>query len=398
MSDELSAPLGRKPRKRPAPRSGARGLPLARMGLGLLALLGAGAIGWIIAVDDPMGGLPQVQAPVGAPEPNALADRISSTQPMAESPPAAPAISPASGPSIITLGEDFIASGSGEAPLSQADRDIIAFGAQPGLVEITQSGMIPRVSPTGERPFEAYGRPSLTPATAGGRGLVTIVVTGLGLNPATTADAIDALPGTVTLAFAPYGTNLVPTAIRAREDGHEILLEVPLEPFDYPQSDPGPHTLLVEQPPRDNLEKLYWVMAQLGGYTGIINHMGARFTASAADFGPIFEELSLRGIGYLDDGSSARSIAEQLARDNGVPYLRADRSLDSNPSRAAILSELERLETLAAQRGHAVGTVSALPVSIATLAEWSRGLDSARTIIVPFSALALRGAPETIVP
>ena len=31
---------------------------------------------------------------------------------------------------------------------------------------------------------------------------------------------------------------------RAREAGHEVLLEVPMEPFDYPDNDPGPQTLL----------------------------------------------------------------------------------------------------------------------------------------------------------
>ncbi len=41
----------------------------------------------------------------------------------------------------------------------------------------------------------------------------------------------------------------------ARSGGHEILLEVPLEPFDYPENDPGPDTLLTGQAPRDNLEQ-----------------------------------------------------------------------------------------------------------------------------------------------
>ena len=43
----------------------------------------------------------------------------------------------------------------------------------------------------------------------------------------------------------------------ARAAGHELFLEVPLEPFDYPDNDPGPETLLTGQPPRANLDKLY---------------------------------------------------------------------------------------------------------------------------------------------
>ena len=32
---------------------------------------------------------------------------------------------------------------------------------------------------------------------------------------------------------------------RARSEGHELFLQAPMEPFDYPDNDPGPQTLLV---------------------------------------------------------------------------------------------------------------------------------------------------------
>ena len=133
----------------------------------------------------------------------------------------------------------------------------------PDLLEETEHGPIPRIAATGETPFEVYARPSLTPATADGKKLIAIVVTGLGLNEIGTASAIDTLPDTVTLAFAPYGRSLSRTVASARAGGHEILLEMPLEPFDYPDSDPGPDTLLTGQAPRDNLNKLFTVMAQV---------------------------------------------------------------------------------------------------------------------------------------
>ena len=153
-------------------------------------------------------------------------------------------------------------------------------------------------------------------------------------SPTGTTSAIQTLPGPVTLAFAPYGKNLGAAVGTARATGHEILLEVPLEPFDYPDSDPGPDTLLTGQAPRDNLDKLYNVMGKFGGYVGIINHMGARFTASAQDFGPVMEELGARGLGYVDDGSSNRSVAPQLAAANQVEFGKADLALDHLLARA----------------------------------------------------------------
>ena len=118
-----------------------------------------------------------------------------------------------------------------------------------------------------------------------------------------------------------------------------------------------------------------------------INHTGARFTASAADFSPVMEELGTRGIGYLDDGSSNRSVAAELAAANKVPFGRADVMLDANPARAPILTALDALAAKAKSNGRAIGVISALPVSIATVTEWAAGLDSKNLQFVPVSAL-----------
>ncbi|WP_404401260.1 divergent polysaccharide deacetylase family protein [Pelagibacterium halotolerans] len=391
MTDELSAPLGNKRRKRASAQPGHGGWrrwPWARIGLACLGLAALFVTGWVIVVNDPAGGRPIAEAPVSNQgQPNPVAIEVGAQGPSDAPADAAPATglpgtSP-DGPSIITLGEDGTITTS-------ADRAATEFGALPALVETTQLGLLPRTGADGLTPFEAYARPSLSPNAAGGRALIAVVMTGLGLNETSTRDAIEMLPGTVTLAFAPYGQGLVDLTAQARAAGHELMLEIPLEPFDYPQNDPGPHTLLVEHPPRENLEKLYWLLSRIGGYTGLINHMGARFTASAADFGPIMEELGLRGLGYLDNGTSARSVAPQLAAQNGVPFARVDMVLDENPSRTAILEKLEALEAQAAERGWAIATISALPVSIRTLSQWAQSLDEDSMLIVPVSALATK--------
>lgn len=376
MTDELSAPLGRKRRKKQGMPPGRwSGMAWGRIGAAIVVLAAFGIGAWIVLVDDPMGGRPVAQAPVSLePEPNPVAEQVAAA-------PSPVTISPAivDGPSIITLGTDAPLTDRAGTPAGDRGQD---------LFEMTDDGPLPRVSSSGLKPYEAYARPSISPQAAGGRKLIAVVISGLGLSDPTTREAISALPGTVTLAFAPYGSNLETLADLARADGHEIMLEIPLEPFDYPQNDPGPHTLLVEQPTRDNLEKLYWLLTRMTGYTGVLNHMGARFTASAVDFSPMMEELGLRGLAYLDDGSSNRSAAPQLARQNAVPYARVDSFIDTNPSQTAILAALDTLKTTADQRGNAIGILSALPVSIRTLAEWADALDQEQYLLVPVSALS----------
>ena len=374
MANDLSTPLtGRK--QRAQSRIGRPHLPVARLLLGLIALIAVGVIVRLVLVDDPMGGRPSMEADIVDTEiGNAIADTAASG-PVTIT--ADPLQTPVHGTDAVALPVE------GAADMAQAQA-AEALGLVPDLIEETANGPIPRMSGAGEKPFDAY-KYNLGPLAPGPR--IALIVTGLGINEQGSLDAIAQLPDLVTLAFAPYGKALGNTVNVARNGGHEVMLEVPLEPFDFPQNDPGPHTLLTGEPTRQNLDKLFWLMARFGGYFGLINNMGARFTASATDFSPIMEELGARGIGYIDDGSSNRSVSQQLASANKVPYARASVLIDANPARASILSTLASLEAEALEHGSAIGIVSALPISIQTISEWSAGLDGKGIALVPASAL-----------
>jgi polysaccharide deacetylase 2 family uncharacterized protein YibQ len=389
MADDLSAPLTGRKRQTPPPAREKRALnlrpselPLARIAFGVAALIIVGIGARILLVNDPMGGRPVAEIDVsGTGNANAVANTVAATTSMATI--TADPETPIDNSGVTIVGDDVPDGDPAAAEFSPTGAD----GLFPELLEDTEYGPIPRIAETGQRPFDAYARPSLTPESADGRKLIAIIVTGLGLNESGTATAIDTLPEAVTLAFAPYGRNLERTVASARTGGHEVLLEVPLEPFDYPESDPGPETLLTGQAPRDNLQKLFTVMGKFGGYVGLINHMGARFTSSTADFAPVMEELGSRGLGYLDDGTSNRSVATQLAAANGVEFARADIVLDLVPSRASILEQLRALESKATEAGIAIAVISALPISVQTLAEWTKTAEEQGYTIVPVSAL-----------
>jgi len=375
---DLSAPLvRRKARQAKADASAGsalprRHIPVTRIAFGLVALIGVGVTARIMLVDDPEGGRPSATVDIAGSNPaNSVAGAVS--MPLGE-------VTITADPEMYPVAPDAVPAPADTALIDPAALD-------PEMLEETEFGAIPRISGTGIRPFDVYSRPSDTPATSGGKPLIAIVVSGLGLNTEGTLDAISKLPEEVTLAFAPYGKTLERTVGAARAEGHELFLEVPLEPFDYPENDPGPDTLLTGQAPRDNLSKLFKVMSSFPGYVGLINNMGARFTASGADFGPMMEELGARGLGYLDDGSSNRSLAPQLARANRVPFGRVNTMIDANPARAPILAALSDLEQQARDKGYAIGIISALPVSVEAVTEWARGLGERGIEIVPASAL-----------
>jgi polysaccharide deacetylase 2 family uncharacterized protein YibQ len=163
-----------------------------------------------------------------------------------------------------------------------------------------------------------------------------------------------------------------------------------MEPHDYPDNDPGPQTLLSSLSAEQNVDRLHWLFSRMQGYVGITNFMGARFTASDHALAPVLRELSKRGLIYVDDGSSPRSQAGQIAGANKLPYVKADVVIDATPSAVEIDNALKRLETLARGRGVVVGYSSALPASIDRIAKWAKSAQGRGIVLVPVTAAAVR--------
>jgi hypothetical protein len=269
-----------------------------------------------------------------------------------------------------------------------------AGSVDPKFIEMTAHGPVPKIAADGTRPADAFARPVQPIPGKPDAPRIALIVGGLGISTSATADAIAKLPGAVTLGFSPYGSDVASLVARARGGGHEILLQVPMEPFQYPDNDPGPQTLLTSLTPPQNIDRLYALMSHFQGYVGLAGTMGARFTASEPAFGPILRETAKRGLIFVDDGSNPRSLAGRIAGANNLPFAKADVVLDAVPTPAEIDRALGRLEMAARERSVAVGISSALPVSIEHIAKWAKEAQSRGLLLVPISAVANKARPS----
>jgi uncharacterized protein len=387
-ADDLSAPLGQD--KAP-PRRRALSLAVPRAAVGLLSIFVIVVVAWAMIVDDPFGGEPWAVAPaaITAALPAKPSDEAQARAPgpAAGRNDAAPAEAPQQPAAPASRTVTIIDGTSGKR------QEIVIAGPSedkidPRLTETSKHGPLPKVAADGARPSEAYARPVKPLAGKPNAPRVAIIVGGLGIGAAATADAIGKLPGPVTLAFAPYGGNLVELAARARSEGHEILLQVPMEPFDYPDNDPGPQTLLTALDAAANIDRLQWVMSRFQGYVGIANTMGARFTSSEPALAPVLREAAKRGLIYLDDGSSQRSVAGQIAAADNLLFAKADLTIDAVPTPADVERALGRLETIARERGVAIGVAGTVPVAIERISKWAKGAEGRGVLLVPISAVA----------
>lgn len=269
-------------------------------------------------------------------------------------------------------------------PSALGHNPLVAHLPDRELIEDTEIGPLPVRAADGRRPFDAYARP-----WSGARGArVAVVIGGLGVSQSGTQEAIDRLPPEVTLAFASGGNSLDRWMQAARRKGHEIVMQVPLEPFDYPEVDPGRNTLTVDADPVENRDRLHWALSRITNYTGVMNYMGGRFVTDQAAMAPFFGELQQRGLMYLDDGSSARSMAADMAQRQRVPYAAADIAIDSDRDRGAILQKLDDVERTARARGFAVASGSAFSVTVEAVTTWVEEARRRGIEIVPISAVA----------
>lgn len=384
--------LAPKPERRPM-RIDAR---LAAAGAAVL-FLGTGATA-VLALGDSQAGAPRARAVIAAPhgraepagwraalspEPPGPAPVTFDTLQLADVAGAA-----AAGPAALVSGP---ASEIGEAVITMADGSVVNTAGAPqttvsplapapiaGLSAPGPNGPLPIVA-GGRTPFAAYRRPFQD----AGRPKVAVIIGGLGMNPEYTRAAIERLPAEVTLSFVPYADNLQSWIDQARAHGHEVLLELPMEPQNYPSDDPGPYTLMADAQPAETTRRLEWLLSRATGYMGVTNYLGSRFLQGGTGLGLVSQQLRTRGVAFFDDGSARGRASAQ-----GLVGASADRIIDDQQSAETIDQALLQLEARALQNGTALGTGFAYPVTLDQVARWAAGVESRGYQLAPASAIA----------
>jgi polysaccharide deacetylase 2 family uncharacterized protein YibQ len=268
----------------------------------------------------------------------------------------------------------------GETPPEEAPA-----GAEPAEEQVVA---IPVIPPAPEQlPYwERYRQPF---NMADERPRIAVVLTGLGLSDSATEAAINKLPPAVTLSFSPYARGLERWIALARSRGHEVMLDLPMEPATFPNEDPGPQGLLIKLSPEENLDRLDWVLSRGSAYVGVAGALGSRFTASRSAMEPILQDVKARGLIFLDRRTTEESVIPAVAAELDLPRAINNRSIDERQaSRVAIDARLAQIERIALTDGYAVAMAQPYPVTLDRLADWATELTARGFVIAPISALA----------
>ncbi len=249
---------------------------------------------------------------------------------------------------------------------------------------------LPRISPDGRAPMEAYAA-GFDPSNL--RPRVGLLVAGIGMNAADSLIAIKALPGGISLAVSPTAGDLTTLLAVARLNEHEYLLSLPMEPQSFPLNDPDNRmALMTSLSPADNMQRLHGILARLTGYVGVTNAFGPmrgeRLSGMPPQFDPVLEDVAHRGLLFADARTGQPPLPYVWSRS-------ADIVLDDGTFDADVLDRrLDTLTHLALDKGSALGLVMLpRPVTLDRVAAWTNTLAAKGVALAPVSAL-MHAAPK----
>lgn len=259
------------------------------------------------------------------------------------------------------------------------------------VAEIKGESVLPKISESGLKPWQAYRRPF----PAGDWPLIAVIITDMGLSSPDSQQAITTLPAAFTLGWNPYAPRLMEWINAARQDDHEAILAMPMQPLGWPETaDAGPKSLLIPNKAAENIALLEQVLGQATGIIGVIPMMGNDFLARPESVRPIFETLAKRGLVFVDSGVANGNLTK-LADEVHLDFLESSLTLDENSNPDALAAVLSSQIARARETGYAVIFAPALPALIEKLNGWAVGLAAQGVALAPVSAVIARQYGDT---
>ncbi len=253
----------------------------------------------------------------------------------------------------------------------------------PALTRQGRFGPLPTIAPDGNTAAKAYRR---TNVLQSGRQPVALIIGGLGVNRQVTQQAIDILPANVTLSFAAHSVGLQEWINLARNDGHEVLIEIPMNSNGFNPSEPGANRTLKAGEETQNQRHLDWLLSRAQGYFGVTNYNGDLFLNRADASLTTLDRLSKSGLSLVTDGAFDTTGLDTLARSVGLPYKQGFGLIDPEPQTVLIEIELARLAAQATSGRGPVGIGFAYPETLEAVSAWLTTLPSQSLQLVPASS------------
>jgi hypothetical protein len=176
-------------------------------------------------------------------------------------------------------------------------------------------------------------------------------------------------------------------AAEASRVGLEVLLDLPMEPYRYPELDPGPGALMMAMPPETLGRLVAKHLAAMPSAVGAKNHMGSRMTEDRGRMRALLEPLAAQRLVFVDALTSNHSVAFEEARGLGLRAGRRQVVVDHSGGEAAERERWDEAGRLATERGEAIVLAHGHPLTLRLLKEYVAKWEAAGIRLVHVSQL-----------
>jgi polysaccharide deacetylase 2 family uncharacterized protein YibQ len=171
-----------------------------------------------------------------------------------------------------------------------------------------------------------------------------------------------ALPIPITLSVLPHVHYSTLIAQEAAAAGKGVMLHLPMEPRSH--INPGPGEIKTAMTDEQVTQQTEDDVAQVPLAKGANNHEGSEASESARVMKDVIAVMKAHDLFFIDSRTSAKTVAQTVAQEDGVPTDKRDVFLDDKPDLADTEAMLQRAVALAKTNGSAIAIGHPKPTTL----------------------------------
>ena len=181
---------------------------------------------------------------------------------------------------------------------------------------------------------------------------IAFIVSDLDRSPVKLYRAFMKSPLVFSVALRPDKGEAARVAREVRQEHHEVLLHLPMEPKGYPRIDPGKDAILLDLSRIEIEDRITRCLSAIGPVQAVVSRLGSAALNDPDVLRAVLDELKRRDLPFIDSHTTGSSMVEEIGEETGARTLLAAGSIDDEKGTAAsVRARVRELAAAAMQKG-----------------------------------------------
>ncbi|MCB1050552.1 MAG: divergent polysaccharide deacetylase family protein [Acidobacteria bacterium] len=204
---------------------------------------------------------------------------------------------------------------------------------------------------------------------------VAIILDDIGHHPPSSLSPVLDLKFPITFAVLPFLAHSNQAATYLHQTHYQVMLHMPMEPDNFPKTNPGPGAIYAHLNRAEILEALAKALGDVPYVVGVNNHMGSKITANRTLMEIVLADLKRRDLFFIDSRTHTTTVAFETAQRLGVRSAERQVFLDSEESLEFTLGQMEEVKRRALQGESIIAIGHPYPSTLKALVQTMPALD-----------------------